>query len=328
MSSFRGSLQEEQRLHGDVERYISTYYKWYEEVRRGLGFIMTVYRRRLTSSLFALRRSLERHRLFLLGQWEDMERLAGLEDEDTEEADLERDVLEELGDRPTFWDQEVREVDRLLEELGRLPTERKFVALRDRLREVLYRWDQVLVFTQYTDTLDFLRHEVLPAFGSRLGCYSGRGGEVWDTSQQKWVGTSKERIQQHFAEGQLKVLLCTEAAGEGLNLQNCGVVINYDMPWNPMKVEQRIGRVDRIGQRRREVFVMHLFYERTVEAQVYRALGERIGWFETVVGELQPNFTARSHCHPEDRHGESRREEASSRGRACGACPGVRGQAG
>jgi SNF2 family DNA or RNA helicase len=279
---------EEHRLYRDVERYISTYYKWYEEVRRGLGFIMTVYRRRLTSSLFALRRSLERHRLFLLGQWEDKERLAGLEDEDTEEADLERDVLEEMGDRPTFWDQEVREVDRLLEELGKLPTEQKFVALRDRLREALYRWDQVLVFTQYTDTLDFLRQELLPAFGSRLGCYSGRGGEVWDSSQQRWAGTSKERIQQHFAEGQLKVLLCTEAAGEGLNLQNCGVVINYDMPWNPMKVEQRIGRVDRIGQRRREVSVQHFFYERTVEAQVYRVLGDRIGWFETVVGELQP----------------------------------------
>lgn len=111
---------------------------------------------------------------------------------------------------------------------------------------------------------------------------------MWDNSQHRWAGTSKERIQQQFAEGQLKVLLCTEASGEGLNLQNCGVVINYDMPWNPMKVEQRIGRVDRIGQRRREVFGMHFFYERTVEAQVYRALGERIGWFETVVGELQP----------------------------------------
>jgi hypothetical protein len=151
---------------------------------------MTVYRRRLTSSLFALKRSLERHRLFLLGQWEDVERLARLEDEDTEDADLELDVLDELGERPTFWDREVREVDRLLEELERLPTERKFVALRDRLHEVLYKWDQVLVFTQYTDTLDFLRRELLPAFGSRLGCYSGRGGETWDASRQRWAGIS------------------------------------------------------------------------------------------------------------------------------------------
>jgi len=279
---------EEQHLYRNVERYISTYYKRYEEVRRGLGFVMTVYRRRLTSSLYALKQSLDRHRLFLLGQWEDVEAMAGLEDEDTEEADLERDVLEGLGDRPTFWDEEVREVGKLLEDLERLPTERKFLALQDRLQEALYRWDQVLVFTQYTDTLDFLRQELLPTFGSKLGCYSGRGGEVWDTVQQRWAGISKERMQQNFAEGQLKVLLCTEAAGEGLNFQNCGVVINYDMPWNPMKVEQRIGRVDRIGQRRREVFIMHFFYERTVEAQVYKVLGERIGWFETVVGELQP----------------------------------------
>ncbi|MFW6126503.1 MAG: DEAD/DEAH box helicase, partial [Chloroflexota bacterium] len=279
---------EEQRLYRDVEAYISTYYKRYEEVRRGLGFVMTVYRRRLTSSLYALARSLERHRAFLVGKWQDVERLAGLEDEDTEEADLERDILEELGERPLFWDQEVREVDRLLDELNRVPYECKLTTLRQRLRDVLYRWDQVLVFTQYTDTLDFLRQELLSSFGRKLGCYSGRGGEVWDASQGKWVGTSKDRIQQWFAKGDVKVLICTEAAAEGLNLQNCGAIINYDMPWNPMKVEQRIGRVDRIGQRRREVFVLHFFCERTVEAQVYRALAERIGWFETVVGELQP----------------------------------------
>jgi hypothetical protein len=55
-----------------------------------------------------------------------------------------------------------------------------------------------------------------------------------------------------------------------------------------MKVEQRIGRVDRIGQRRKEVAIRHYFYQKTVEAQVYKALGDRIGWFETVIGELQP----------------------------------------
>jgi hypothetical protein len=84
------------------------------------------------------------------------------------------------------------------------------------------------------------------------------------------------------------VLLCTDAASEGLNFQFCGALINYDMPWNPMRVEQRIGRVDRLGQRYPNIRVVNLHYADTVEADVYRALRQRIGLFEQVVGRLQP----------------------------------------
>jgi hypothetical protein len=73
-----------------------------------------------------------------------------------------------------------------------------------------------------------------------------------------------------------------------LNLQTCGVLINYDMPWNPMRVEQRIGRIDRIGQTYANVWIRNYFYDETVEARVYKALADRIDWFETVVGQLQP----------------------------------------
>ncbi|MEM8931032.1 MAG: helicase-related protein, partial [Acidobacteriota bacterium] len=83
-------------------------------------------------------------------------------------------------------------------------------------------------------------------------------------------------------------LLCTEAASEGLNLQTCGVLVNYDMPWNPMRVEQRIGRVDRIGQVHPTVWIRNYFYTDTVEATIYRRLTDRIDWFRAVVGELQP----------------------------------------
>src|SRR5207342_1398361 len=86
----------------------------------------------------------------------------------------------------------------------------------------------------------------------------------------------------------IKILLCTESASEGLNLQTCGVLINFDMPWNPMRVEQRIGRIDRIGQKFEKVWIRHFFYSDSVEAEVYRRLEDRIGWFEDVVGELQP----------------------------------------
>lgn len=83
-------------------------------------------------------------------------------------------------------------------------------------------------------------------------------------------------------------MLCTESASEGLNLQTCGVLFNYDLPWNPMRVEQRIGRIDRIGQVYPTVTIHNFYYDGTVEAKVYRKLRDRISAFTSVVGNLQP----------------------------------------
>ena len=188
--------------------------------------------------------------------------------------------------------EEVREIERLIQMLDRMPSETKLEHVLRAINDELTRTTQVIVFTQYTDTMDNLRDHLRPTYGSELGCYSGRGGERWDPETQTWAGMSKDRLQREFSEGSIRVLVCTDAAAEGLNLQNCGSMFNYDMPWNPMKVEQRIGRIDRIGQRRREVRVKHFMYEGTVEADVYAALGDRIDWFETVVGDLQPILQA------------------------------------
>jgi hypothetical protein len=217
---------------------------------------MTVYRRRLTSSFAALRRSLERRRAYLLDR---VGPAFGLTDEDTEDADLGEDT--------------------------------KFTHLVDELQEILSRRDTVAVFTHYTDTMDELRSRLVGVYGRSLACYSGRGGERWGGG--RWVRVSKEEVKNAFRTGDIRVLLCTEAATEGLNLQTCGVLINYDMPWNPMRVEQRIGRFDRIGQTQPDVWIRHYFLlgpdgEETVEAAVYRALDDRIDWFRSVVGEVAP----------------------------------------
>ena len=198
------------------------------------------------------------------------------------------DVSETLDILAAHRAEEVREIERLIQMLDRMPSETKLEHVLRAINDELTRTTQVIVFTQYTDTMDNLRDHLRPTYGSELGCYSGRGGERWMPETQTWAGMSKDRLQREFSEGSIRVLVCTDAAAEGLNLQNCGSVFNYDMPWNPMKVEQRIGRIDRIGQRRREVRVKHFMYEGTVEADVYAALGERIDWFETVVGDLQP----------------------------------------
>jgi superfamily II DNA/RNA helicase len=97
-----------------------------------------------------------------------------------------------------------------------------------------------------------------------------------------------EKGKRRFKEGRSEIMVCTDAAAEGLNFQFCGALVNYDMPWNPMRVEQRIGRIDRLGQRFSDIRIVNLHYENTVEADVYRALRDRISIFEKVVGGLQP----------------------------------------
>ena len=144
-----------------------------------------------------------------------------------------------------------------------------------------------MVFTQYTDTMDFLREELLKDAGQRLMCFSGRGGEI-PSADGSWRRVSRDDAKRRFRDGEADILLCTDAAAEGLNFQFCGALINYDMPWNPMRVEQRIGRIDRLGQQHEIIRIVNLHYADTVETDVYRALRNRIGLFESVVGRLQP----------------------------------------
>ena len=118
-------------------------------------------------------------------------------------------------------------------------------------------------------------------------CFTGRGGEV-PVGDGTWRAIDRDEAKRRFRAGEADVLLCSEAAAEGLNFQFCGALVNYDMPWNPMRVKQRIGRIDRLGQAHATIRIFNLHYEDTVEADIYRVLRERIRLFEGVVGELQP----------------------------------------
>ena len=151
---------------------------------------------------------------------------------------------------------------------------------------LLPAYPQAIVFTQYTDTLDYLR-DYLKREGFSIICYSGRGGE-WLQPDGSWKTLSREETKRRFRRGDAQVLVCTDAAAEGLNFQFCGALVNFDAPWNPMRVEQRIGRVDRLGARFERLAIVNLMYEDTVETDVYRALRTRIGLFTAVVGKLQP----------------------------------------
>ncbi len=283
---------DEESLYNRIEEYITQFYQKYENERRGLGFVMTVYRRRLTSSFWAVRCSLERRLKFLNG-------IAGVEtlltDEDTEQEDLDLDIFEEAaetsdGASPSQvkrFAAELAYVRDFIQELKQLSVaDSKLEVLKAELNQIFKQRQTVLIFTQYTDTMDYLREQLRQVYGSQVACYSGRGGEVWN--EIAWAQTTKEAVKADFRAGVIRILIGTESASEGLNLQTCGVLINYDMPWNPMRVEQRIGRIDRIGQEYPVVWISNYFYQDTIEDQIYQRLADRINWFEVVVGDLQP----------------------------------------
>ncbi|HEX8341205.1 MAG TPA: helicase-related protein [Tepidisphaeraceae bacterium] len=282
----------ERELYDAVEDYISTTYQAASpDKKTAVGFVMTIYRRRLASSFYALRKTLE-SRLARIKGFE-----PGQADAMRVEEDLPQDeqVAEAIGsdeadeyETKALGAEEQTSIQTLLKGIAKLGTDTKAREVHDQLQHWLAdKYDTAIIFTQYTDTMDYLRNYLTEQLDVPVGCYSGRGGEIRDASGN-WITRSKEQIKRMLKEKSVKVLVCTDAAGEGLNLQTCGVVINYDLPWNPMKVEQRIGRIDRIGQQYPEIRVVNLAYADTVEADVYFALSQRIGLFNGVIGKLQP----------------------------------------
>ena len=282
--------RDERALYEAVEDYIaSTYNQAGTKERTAVGFVMTIYRRRLASSFSALRHTL-RKRLGAMaggGRTQSPEIDEDVPDDETVDDILDADDAAAL-ERKALAAEEAGDIRRLLKHIDRLPPDSKLTSLKSALAELRqdgYR--QAMVFTQYTDTMDFLREALFKDADATLMCFSGRGGEI-PSAAGDWQRIDRDRAKQRFRDGEADILLCTDAAAEGLNFQFCGALINYDMPWNPMRVEQRIGRIDRLGQQHDIIRIVNLHYEGTVETDVYRALRERIGLFESVVGRLQP----------------------------------------
>lgn len=279
----------ERELYEAVEDYISsTYDNASQNERTAVGFVMTIYRRRLASSFYALEQTLQK-RLDMLEQREPVTQLSfeDIPDDDMEDDVLDSDEAEKL-EKKSLRFEEAQAIKQLLKCTRSLPVDTKVQSLM-LIIEQLQRdgYKQIIVFTQYTDSLDFLRQQLIRhRKAASILCFSGRGGERWNN--QSWEHISREKTKQLFKEGEAEILLCTDAAAEGLNFQFCGALVNYDMPWNPMKVEQRIGRIDRLGQQFETIRIINLLYENTVEADIYQTLRDRIGLFGAFVGKLQP----------------------------------------
>ncbi|MDZ7810513.1 MAG: helicase-related protein [Arhodomonas sp.] len=98
---------------------------------------------------------------------------------------------------------------------------------------------------------------------------------------------NRTAVRQRFVRGEIDILLCTDAAAEGLNLQSADLLVNFDLPWNPMLLEQRIGRIDRIGQVHSHIHVANFAYQDSVEQHVYVRLVQRFQRAASIAGELQ-----------------------------------------
>jgi SNF2 family DNA or RNA helicase len=132
--------------------------------------------------------------------------------------------------------------------------------------------DKVIVFTEYRATQEYLLHYMKEA---KLIAVPYRGG--MNRGKKDWM--------MDLFKSRAQVLVATEAGGEGINLQFCHHMINFDLPWNPMRVEQRIGRVHRLGQQH-DVKIYNLSTKRTIEEHILSLLHEKINMFEAVIGEL------------------------------------------
>lgn len=153
----------------------------------------------------------------------------------------------------------------------------KFLKFEEILKDIKSQnIKQMIVFSFFKKTLDYLEIK-LKELGYSVGKIHG------DFSIEERFTKIKE-----FKKGSFDILLSSEVGSEGLDMQFCNVVINYDLPWNPMRVEQRIGRIDRIGQKFEKLHIFNLCIRGSIEDRIYNRLYTKLNIFEQSIGELEP----------------------------------------
>ncbi|MCC5953694.1 MAG: DEAD/DEAH box helicase family protein [Acidimicrobiia bacterium] len=172
---------------------------------------------------------------------------------------------------------EIRQRATAMQELVGQGVDSKYSAFLQTLRGHRSGTDaQVMVFSFFVGTLEYLGRR-LAADGFSVAVMHGQ------TPVEE-----RARLMEDFRAGDFEVLLLSEVGSEGLDFEFCNVVVNYDLPWNPMRVEQRIGRVDRFGQQSEKIFVWNFHVPGTIETDILDRLYQRIGVFERSIGPLEP----------------------------------------
>jgi len=287
----------ELELYNEIRLYLAKIYNTSTNKENiGIGFIITTLQKLLTSSKFAFLKSLERRIEQIERQKSLSIEMKILREEDPEyyESELEDEFI----DSEFTFNGEIESTNRVVKavpghldqenilrefytKLNALPYDSKCQKLVE-LVEQIYRQnptEKILVFTQFVDTLLYLK-ELLSSKNEEYFVETFYGGL---DKIEKDEAVERFRTSEKFA-----ILISTEIGGEGRNFQFARVLINYDLPWNPMKLEQRIGRLDRIGQKSKHIYIYNFFLEGTIETDIMLALDKRIHLFEASIGQLEP----------------------------------------
>ncbi len=292
----------EQTLYDRTTDYIRDYYNRARILNRSAAHLaMSVFQRRLASSTYSMMRSFER-RLAKLDNWiEDIRSgrlepehllalqrdLAGLRDvlaDETGDEEQPQDGLEEneaiearamggvVGVTLGELQAERNKVGELLE-LARKVYERaedsKFEKLREVIRDPRWRNEKIIVFTEHRDTLDFIVRS-LEGMG-----FAGKVARIHGAMDYLERQEQVDFFRRPTDQGGAMYMICTDAAAEGINLQFCWIMVNYDIPWNPARLEQRMGRIHRYKQQH-EVRIINLIAGKTREGRVLKTLLEKL----------------------------------------------------
>ncbi len=186
----------------------------------------------------------------------------------------ESDELEE--DVALQTDEERAVLELLLHRLKQIAVDPKYEAVLHFLVNEGWLEHGCIIFSQYYDTARWLADALADRFPDEaIGLYAGAGrSRLYQKGDS--VGIERETLKIMVAEHKIRIMVATDAACEGLNLQTLGALINVDLPWNPTKLEQRIGRIKRFGQVRDSVDMLNLVNEQTVDEKVYERLSERM----------------------------------------------------
>ena len=310
-----------ERFERGIENYLSTSYGKTEEAlvpksRFPIAFAKTSYYQRLVSSLYAARESLRRRRSKILAISSTV-RLSAFDFNNAQLADFVEDedsVLEsgfyddldsklselsdvEKGRVQVATRQELLHIDQLIDILNDLgedisKSDPKFDVVISKLEQLLND-GPVLVFSRYVDTLKgFLGRFEKSSLSKRVSGYGFyTGTDVWIKTSAGICEATKTDVTNALDDNRISIVFCSDAASEGLNLQASRSIINIDVPWNPARLEQRIGRIARLGQKSKVVKVVNVWYPNSIESKMYSKLLERKEDYELAVGEFPDIFS-------------------------------------
>ncbi|NYB52409.1 MAG: DEAD/DEAH box helicase family protein [Methanobacteriaceae archaeon] len=275
--------EQEIQLYEDLSRYVQTQFNRaiMRDKRVGFSFALLILQRRMASSIYALLKSLERKKASfeeIIKNPDLLKKYQTIDEKDLEdESEEDRWIMESEWEKKTTVDTivalkaEIETLDHLITLANSILAERNETKL-SKLREVMNSLgdEKILIFTEAKDTLNYLVKKI-GSWGYEVNTI--HGGMSMDERVQA------ERV---FKE-QTQVMVATEAAGEGINLQFCHLMINYDIPWNPNRLEQRMGRIHRYKQKK-DVHIFNFVAENTREGAVLATILDKLNEIKKSIG--------------------------------------------